>query len=536
MNQEGENREIDLRDALMEHLWSDLEREESETELTYNADDLHSMVTFAEEELGTNLRTTPKVLEIFESVIRLAQQRKIIRKAILGPRGGGKTKLAATLEVILWRWYGYDCQNVAGSLKQAQTCYGYVRSACEGSDNLRDFTRKLQMSETTNELGGKITVSAASETSVRGPHPKGPGGGGGLVLDEVALIKPQVHGASLGQLTSARPSALLQLSTMGEKNVGPWAELIDDKDHKGHDLHSFDIFDVAERCKYDCETTCPVKEHFAQDHVLQLAGGKEELVHKAYCGGKAHEVDGHISIDEIATLWQNVDRGTFERELMGINASVVGKVYSPLLLSQSSVDEIMIGASVDQHWARHKQLEKSIGLDWGWDGQTCACYVVRVKKVLIVYRWEFWTQTQFRKVREHIQSVAYDERIEEICPDGANPSDNDSLDEDCQNESEQLFQRTGDEFGVMVRPVDFGKWKSYGIGECRRRLEKELVLMPAVYGGRPVENYDQAMGYLRSYETDDKGKPIKKDDHGPDAWLMATLAFSQRFRAAPTVG
>ena len=120
----------------------------------YNPASMDSMMDYAETELRVKVREVPKIREIFEIVVGSFQRRDMLRIAILGPRGGGKTRLAATLELIAWRWFGYDWQNVGGSLKQARKCYSYCVEGYDGSADLAAFSNTPLMQETKSKRGG----------------------------------------------------------------------------------------------------------------------------------------------------------------------------------------------------------------------------------------------------------------------------------------------------------------------------------------------------------------------------------------------
>lgn len=398
-------------------------------------------------------------------------------------------------------------------------CYGYIRNALAASADLSRFTAKSQLSETRSHAGGVISVCSASHTSVRGPHPVGPSGGGGITLDEAAIIPDDIVDAAKGQLTSARPSALIQLSTMGERQAGRFWELIQRPAEMGYQLKQFNIFEVAARCKYDCATTCPVKD-FAHD---QHEGDDptRPLIHKAYCGGRAHEVDGWVSVDEIAQQWRESDRHTFERELMGVAGGMVGAIYDARLIDELSDETLSLGTTREQHLKRFAAVEKAIGVDWGFAGQTAFCYALRLRDTAVVYRWDFASNTRYSVLREEIARRMLEENIGTALCDAANPSDNEELEVLLAREFERAKRPA-----PVVRPVGFGEWKAYGIGEVRRRIEKKLIRFPKVFGGAEVTNWKPAIGYLKGYKADDHGKPIKKDDHGPDALLCAMIGWS----------
>ena len=485
-----------------------------------------AIVEWCEREVGIKLHTVPKVLDVFLTAIRAFRDHKVLRLAVLGPRGGGKTKLTAVIELVAYRWFGYDWQNVGGSLQQAHLCYQYIRDAHYRSGDLARFTARTQASETRSHAGGRIAVSAASQTSVRGPHPVGPSGGGGLTLDEAAIIPDDICDAAKGQLTSAAPSALIQLSTMGEKQTGRFWELLESSAAKGYTLKSFDIFDVAKRCQYDCATTCPVKQHFADDF-YSGSGATRQLAHKAYCGGKAHDVDGWVDIDEIAQHWRESGPTTFERELMGRSTAVVGHVYDPRLIEEARVKGKALSKDPDQHRERFQLLEKAVGLDWGFAGECALVYVFRMRDALVTYRSEFFTRERFSKVREHLLKTCFEERIESIYADAASPNENEEL----SNMGAEMAEARGIDWSPRVFPVAFGKWKSYGLGEVKRRLESSLLKFAPDFGGVKDEGFDRAMRYLRAYHTGKDGMPVKVDDHYCDALLCACAGFSQSFRA-----
>ncbi len=533
----------DLEPALMlDKMFNEMNQrlEEHTVERIYDPQSDDDMLDFAEFELGVKIRPVPVIKQIFLTIVEDARKKRIIRDAILGPRGGGKTRLAATIALVLYRFFGYDIQNIGGSMKQAQVCYGYVREAHDQSKMMASFLLKEQtMTETRSKDGNKIQVCGASDTSIRGPHPGGENQGGLLIIDEVAVVKDQHVDAAKGQLTSANPSACIQLSTMGEVQTGRWHELIEDPTHHGYRFHQFDIFDVAKTCPYDCATSCPEKG-FAKDIYQDIEGEDPPLIHKAYCNGRAHNSDGWITVDEIKMQYDELPRESFEREHLGFNTSMVGKVFDPLLMNACSVESINLGKDADAHRANLKKMEKAVGHDWGWSGMAASCYVVRWRRALIVYRWEMWDHVQFEKIGRHIIDTAYEEQIEAILADAAEPSANDAMRESSDVKGERVYHRTGEEFYAQVGSVPFGVWKKYGYGEIRRRMERvdhnrPLLLFPKLFGGAPVPGYDKAMSMLRAHKRKDDGMPAKIDDHPSDALMCAVLPFSRRWRTEPAI-
>lgn len=488
--------------------------------------DVDFLVDWAEREIGINLRAVPRLLDIFAYATQAMIDKRMLRLVVLGPRGGGKTKLAAAIELVAYRWFGYEASNLGGSLDQSKRCFEHVRDAHLRSEDLQKFTAELQATRIRSHKGDDILIFAASMRSVRGAHPVGSSGGGLMVLDEAALIEDSIVDASKGQMTAAKPSAIIQTSTMGERLSGRFWELVSDPKSKGYDLKRFDVFDVAKRCQYDCATTCPVKEHFAEDF-YEGDGSGRHLVHAAYCGGRAHEVNGWIDVDEIAQNWRESSRNTFEREMLGRSTTVVGSVYDANLVDAAVLKGKSLARDADDHDRRFLALDKAVGIDWGFSSECAVAYMVRIRDSLVVYRWQFFTRERYGPVREDVLRWCFEERVESIYCDSSNPSDNEEL----SNRGNELAEARGLDWSPRVAPVVFSRWKDYGIGEVRRRLEKRQLFFAPDFGGRANLGHDKAMKSLKAYHTDKHGNPVKVDDHACDALLCGVIGFAPSFRA-----
>jgi len=539
---------------------------------------VESMLDWAESEVisqqGDRLRIrgVPRIEEIVRWFLGELQARRQIRLAILGPRGGGKTFLVAAMQLLAARWYGGSTTNLGGSKEQAARCYAHILRTIQtvpDTPAYPDFradvatrVRSSILSKTVFLSHAEIEVLAASPRSVRGAHPKGPSGLGVIVIDEAALVDDHIVDAAKKQVVVAKPSAIVQTSTMGTDQRGAWWRLTQQPKQQGYQLFAYDVFDVASRCPYDCATTCPVPEHFARDYSLDVGGGRSQHVHKAYCAGKAHEVNGHVEIDEIAQQFRESDRLSFERELMGWGSANVGKVYDAQLIERAISQDVWLDRArdPDQHWRRFLLCEKAAGLDWGYSApsQTAVAWGLRWRDKIVVYRWQFWSGERFSVIRGIVAEACFRERVGTVRPDGANPSDNDELQELlgggggkhlaelARASADDLTRARGangtvtrtflgqvvaeedTEWDAMVEPVNFSREKDYGIGEIRRRLEHGTIIFAARFGGQEVQNHDRAMDYLRGYHYDDNGKPAKVDDHGPDALLCLVGTWAPR--------
>ena len=73
--------------------------------------------------------------------------------------------------------------------------------------------------------------------------------------------------------------------------------------------------------------------------------------------------------------------------------------------------------------------------------------------------------------------------------------------------------------GFTVEKVPFNKYKSIGISNLERYFNHKRIKILNVRPNRIL--YRQ----LINYKKGEDGKPIKKDDHGPDSLMCAGLRF-----------
>ena len=71
----------------------------------------------------------PKIRAITDYVIGHAEKNEMFRVILKGPRGGGKSRVLASLELILWHLYQWDVINLGGSFTQAEKVYTYLIEA-----------------------------------------------------------------------------------------------------------------------------------------------------------------------------------------------------------------------------------------------------------------------------------------------------------------------------------------------------------------------------------------------------------------------
>lgn len=270
--------------------------------------------------------------------------------AVVGPRGGGKSLGVAFIEFYLWMIEMYDALNLGGSELQADQVYQYLLSFIESDDYWKSLLLGEPMQSKSETLERAwIRVLTASQKSVRSPHAGGKKrdgreAGGLLVIDEEAEAAAEIVEAALPTVNTARPSVVVRSSTF-HNNEGTFADLIDNHDEMGFKLYEWDIFDVCERC--DCIDVCQSPEPcFREDHVEKYTDPEtgeetENMLHPAYCGGKAMYANGWIPIEEVHALWRRIKRNhsRWEVEAMGSRPSSSGFVIKdPKRFKASQVD------------------------------------------------------------------------------------------------------------------------------------------------------------------------------------------------------
>lgn len=266
--------------------------------------------------------------------------------AVVGPRGGGKSQGVSFIEFFLVFVRKFDALNLGGSELQADQVYQYLVAYIESDVYWQSLVKgEALASKTTTTDDAWIRVLTASQKSVRSPHAGGrkKGGrmaGGVLVIDEEAEASKEIVAAALPTINTARPSVNVRSSTFHNAE-GSFAELIADHVEMGYKLYRWNVFDVAERCTFDCATCEPC---FSQDHYEDMVNEEtleveRQLVHKAYCGGIAHYAEGWVPITEIKTLWARMKRNhsQFEVEQMGSRPSSAGHVLKDMPKFENSI-------------------------------------------------------------------------------------------------------------------------------------------------------------------------------------------------------
>lgn len=165
-----------------------------------------------------------------------------------GPRGSGKSFLSALDTHLASRFHPrHETHVLGGSKAQSEQIYRAIESVVfEGRGAFggdRDSIRRLLKTEATYANGSRVSILAASPTSVRGPHVAS------LKLDEVDEIDPEIRESALGMAMDLRgcKASVLMTSTW-HRPAGPMADLVDRARGGAFPIHTYCIFEVLERC------------------------------------------------------------------------------------------------------------------------------------------------------------------------------------------------------------------------------------------------------------------------------------------------
>jgi hypothetical protein len=232
---------------------------------------------------------------------------------LLGPRGGGKSYLSALathVDSIRRRLHG-TCI-LGGSLAQSQQVYTALRDfdRVRPADGVfSSFTKTAAAYRT----GSHVTILAASQTSVRGPHVPT------LRLDEIDEIDPDIRESAMGMCMARDgvPASVTMTSTW-HRLGGPMGGLIERARAPGSGIahHAFCVFEILERCPesrsgpptggpdlYAHCPACPIRK-WCHEHVD--AAGRPRAKRSA----------GHYAIDSLIQKVRSVSARVFEADYL----------------------------------------------------------------------------------------------------------------------------------------------------------------------------------------------------------------------------
>lgn len=221
---------------------------------------------------------------------------------VLGPRGGGKSYLAALATV--WdslAFKGHGTRVLGGSEAQSRQIYDALKEfAATGAGSI--YVRSIAKEAATFHNGSDVSILAASSRSVRGPHVPT------LRLDEIDEIDSDIRESAMGMcMARGEARASVSMTSTWHRVGGPMAELIDRARNGEFPLWHFCTFEVLERCP-DIRSG-PNLERCPECLLVQWCHDTAGLP-------KAKRANGHYAIDSLIQKVLTVSRRVFEADYL----------------------------------------------------------------------------------------------------------------------------------------------------------------------------------------------------------------------------
>jgi hypothetical protein len=226
---------------------------------------------------------------------------------VLGPRGGGKSFLAA-LDVHITSLFQpeHETRVLGGSLAQSEQVYRALKELLQREE--QDGPVPVVTRSTTKyPNGSEVKTLAASATSVRGPHIPT------LRLDEVDEIDSELRDAALGMCMNKHGYTASAIMTSTWHRVGgPMGELLERARAGEFPSYMFCAFEILEPCsetrsgpQLEHCPDCPLMKWCHEDRDLHPLGLP-----------KAKRSRGHYSIDALIQKVRATSARTFEADYL----------------------------------------------------------------------------------------------------------------------------------------------------------------------------------------------------------------------------
>ncbi len=267
---------------------------------------------------------------------------------VLGPRGGGKSLLAAIDAHLCSRFDpGHGTRILGGSLAQSEQVFAALRGLIDARPGEALQVERLGRDGARYANGSEVRILAASPTAVRGPHVPS------LKLDEVDEIDPDVREAAMGMCMNrgSTRAATLMTSTW-HRLGGPMSGLIERARAGDFPLFSYCAFEVLERCPEDRSgpnlencPACPIVKWCHEDRDADPLGRP-----------KAKRSAGHYGIDALIQKARAVSLRTFEADYLCRGPKADG-LWFPAF---DPVRHVSPRAEYDPTWPVHLAIDSGV--------------------------------------------------------------------------------------------------------------------------------------------------------------------------------
>lgn len=427
------------------------------------------------------LKWPRKFREIFAQIWLGKAGKKII---ITGPRGGGKSVLLGAIGFCLWFLRNKSVVDMGGSLAQAKLVYSYFTSIVYSNPQMLAHCEKEPLMEKTVAKGGNyFSAVPASPKAVRGPHPDV------LMADEVCEAKDEILADALPMVSSSQDPLTILTSTF-HKVFGAFQEIWDGADEFGYTRFTWDIFDVTQ--SFDPK----IWNDPELNRVCSDLGKLKELAK-----GRTGDPEGWVQIENIIDAWRGKrSLDWFLTEYMGLRPSAVGLVNDPV-----DVEAAMLDATKEIEYHYVSGAECIIGIDWGFSSMTAVVdFMLHKDAVKVQIDNKTYTQTASDVIIDDVVQMVRTRGHRFIYADSAGKFENDAL----QNRLNK------ERLKCKVIEVVFSKDKDEMVGNYRAHFQRQIIKIP--------ERFKEAKWQHKRYRYQEgSNRPMKKDDHVPDATMCA---------------
>jgi len=347
--------------------------------------------------------------------------------------------------------------------------------------------------------GVQLKCIAASEKMARGKHLPG------LIVDEScqgdANTDTTFYAAM--QMSMSEPEHVIVLLSTFHIPVGLFQQTWDSAPQRGFTRYKWNVFDVMEKCDDGmefataddpealrfCRDSCPL----TKKRPVYDDSGTQVGTEYCWCNGKGRHAEGFLPrANIIDAMVLNEGTEIFEIEFVCERPQFSGPIYG----LQSIESAVHNDLEIDDNEPTY------VGIDWGInEGVLVLAKDSKLKGPQVVESYYLSVKVvseYIRKLNEWQDEYGH----LEVFADSSHPFEISDL----------------EEAGFDVTPVDFSTMKDYGILNLTKMF---------VYGKIEIlDENEKLIGQLKSYRRDPKtGKPVKIDDHGPDALLCATVSI-----------
>lgn len=492
-----------------------IEQQEKETKQELHLRQDKTIKGFIEENLYLNERGKRRKIELIPQQVELIADlfyRRETKAIVWKNRGGGGTLCAAMVMWLSAIWRHFSWVNLAGSAEQAKAGYAYTFQFWDCMPTTKNLIKGDALQTMTQLRDGTyLKCLTNSEKSSRSKHPPG------LLADEACQDDPRKDKnleSALQMVLSNEEYTILILSTFHHAR-GFFQKMWDTATERGFKRYKWDQFDTLRKCTFGmeratpedpkalavCRTECPLT-------VKKRAMGSDgELSAWKYigCQGRARLTAGYLPRENAIDALKINDSETSSVEHWCERPSISGPIYD-----SDKVDLAFAhGLSFELTDLERASEDKSVGVDWGLVGQTAVIGPlvrrqpggIKSKPFIVGTREQYFTGDSLEEITAYFVLLQKECGKFTVYADASHPFNNLHL----QNA------------GFHVEQVAFSTWKDFGIKNVARWLDHVALML----GIDMVE----LRRTLKAYHRGPDGKPVKKDDHGPDAIMAALLKW-----------